>query len=170
MSAARDLQMAAGKTTTVMSGADTQVTAGGQLRIHTQQAIGMLGGAVKAGEQDIGVQVIAARDPIDVQAQAGAMMVQARDVINVKSSNAHIDWASAKKISLSTVGGANITIDGGNITVQCPGKIEIKAGKKSFIGPTKTDYTMPALPTSICKPCLLAALRSGSPFIAPAAA
>jgi len=170
MSAARDLQFAAGETSTVMSGADTQVATGGQMRIHTQQAIGMLGGAVKPGEQDIGVQVIAARDPIDVQAQAGAMMVQALEVVNVKSANAHIDWAAAKKISLSTVGGANITIDGGNITVQCPGKIEIKAGKKTFTGPAKVDYPMPQLPTSICKPCLLAALRSGSPFIAPAAA
>ena len=165
MSAARDLQIAAGETTTVMSGADTQVTAGSQLRIHTQQAIGMLGGAVKAGEQDIGVQVIAARDPIDVQAQAGAMMVQARDVINVKSSNTHIDWASAKKISLSTVGGANITIDGGNITVQCPGKIDIKAGKKSFIGPERTDYALPKFPSSepVCIDCLIKALKSGAP-------
>lgn len=134
------------------------------MRIHTQQTIGMLGGAVKPGEQDVGVQVIAARDPIDVQAQAGAMMVQALDVVNVKSSNAHIDWAAAKKISLSTVGGANITIDGGNITVQCPGKIEIKAGKKSFIGPEQVDYPMPLLPNSICVPCLLNARAQGSPF------
>jgi uncharacterized protein (DUF2345 family) len=165
MSAARDLQMAAGETATVMSGADTQVATGSQMRIHTQQAIGMLGGAVKPGEQDIGVQVVAARDPIDVQAQAGAMLVQARDVINVKSSNAHIDWAAAKKISLSTAGGANITIDGGNITVQCPGKIEIKAGKKSFIGPVRTDYQLPELPSSspVCIDCLLKALKSGSP-------
>jgi len=148
ISAARDLQMAAGETATVMSGADTQLATGGQMRVHTQQAIGMLGGAVKPGEQDIGVQVIAARDPIDVQAQAGAIMVQALDVINVKSSNAHIDWAAAKKISLSTVGGANITIDGGNITVQCPGKIEIKAGKKSFVGPERSNYVMPSMPRS----------------------
>jgi uncharacterized protein (DUF2345 family) len=152
MSAARDLQMAAGETATVMSGVDTQLSTGGQMRIHTQQTIGMLGGAVKPGEQDIGVQIIAARDPIDVQAQAGAILVQARDVINVKSSNAHIDWAAAKKISLSTVGGANITIDGGNITLQCPGKIEIKAGKKSFIGPEGLEYSLPKLPKSATKP------------------
>ncbi|SFG57694.1 Rhs element Vgr protein [Duganella sp. CF458] len=151
ISAARDLQMAAGETATVMSGADTQLATGGQMRIHTQQTIGMLGGAVKPGEQDIGVQVIAARDPIDLQAQAGAMLVQALDVINVKSANAHIDWAAAKKISLSTVGGANITIDGGNITVQCPGKIEIKAGKKSFIGPAQHAYTLPVMPRSEMK-------------------
>jgi type VI secretion system secreted protein VgrG len=55
--------------------------------------------------------------------------VQARDEVNVISANAHIDWAAAKKISLSTAGGANITIEGGNITVQCPGKIKVHAGK-----------------------------------------
>jgi uncharacterized protein (DUF2345 family) len=151
MGAARDLQVAAGETAIVMSGADTQLAAGGQMRIHAQQTIGMLGGAVKPGGQDIGVQVIAARDAIDVQAQGGAMSVQARDVANVKSSNAHIDWAAAKKIRLSTAAGANITIDGGNITIQCPGKIEIKAGKKSFVGPVQEIYKLPVIPRSELK-------------------
>jgi type VI secretion system secreted protein VgrG len=164
MSAGRDLQFAAGTVASVMSGQDTQLATGGQMRVHTGQAIGLLGGAVKPGAQDLGVQLIAARDSIDVQAQAGAMNVMARDTINVKSSNAHIDWASAKKISLSTAGGANITIDGGNITVQCPGKIEIKAGKKSFVGPDRLTYPMPAMPRSVCVSCLLKSLRSAPAF------
>jgi len=164
VSAGRDLQIAAGAVATIMSGADTQLATGGQMRIHTSQAIGMLGGAVKPGEQCLGVQLIAARDNIDVQAQAGTMAVMARDTVNVKSSNAHIDWAAAKKISLSTAGGANITIDGGNITVQCPGKIEIKAAKKSFIGPEKLTYPMPAMPRSICVACLMKSLGSAPAF------
>jgi uncharacterized protein (DUF2345 family) len=164
MSAARDLQIAAGEAAIIMSGVDTQIATGGQLRIHTSQAIGMLGGAVKPGIPELGVQLIAASDSIHVEAQAGAMQVQARDVINVKSSNAHIDWAAAMKISLSTAGGANITIDGGNITVQCPGKIEVKAGKKSFIGPERTPYDLPAMPRSICVECLKKSLASGIPF------
>jgi uncharacterized protein (DUF2345 family) len=103
------------------------------------------------------------------QAQNDVLNVQARDEVNIISANAHIDWAAAKSISLSTAGGANITITGGNITVQCPGKIMIHAGKKSFTGPEKVDYPLPALPTSVCKACLLAALRAGSPFVAPSA-
>jgi uncharacterized protein (DUF2345 family) len=47
---------------------------------------------------------------------------------------------------LSTAGGANITIEGGNITVQCPGKIAIRAGKKSFLKPEKIKYPLPSLP------------------------
>jgi uncharacterized protein (DUF2345 family) len=129
--AGQSLQLANGETVT-LSGQDTQFVTGGQMRVHSGQAIGVLGGAVKAGEGGIGLQLIAAKDAIDMQAQADELKVQARDEVNVISANAHIDWAAAKKISLSTAGGANITIEGGNITVQCPGKIKVHAGKKSF--------------------------------------
>ncbi|MGW8394474.1 type VI secretion system Vgr family protein [Pseudoduganella sp. HUAS MS19] len=151
MTAARDLQLAAGEAAVVASGQDAQFASGGQLRVHSGQALGVLGGAAGPGAQDVGVQLIAARDPVDVQAQAGALGVQAQGMIDVKSSNAHIDFAAARKISLSTAGGANITIDGGNITVQCPGKITVKAGKKSFVGPERSNYPMAALPRSEMK-------------------
>ena len=91
--------------------------------------------------------------------------MQARDEVNVVSANAHIDWAAAKRISLSTAGGANITIEGGNITVQCPGKIAVHAGMKSFAGPAQLSYPLPALPFSICIECLMKARNAGSPFV-----
>jgi uncharacterized protein (DUF2345 family) len=165
--AGQSLQLANGETVTVMSGQDTQFVTGGQMRVHSGQAIGVLGGAVKAGAGGLGLQLIAAKDAIDIQAQADELKVQARDDIKVISANAHIDWAAAKRISLSTAGGANITIEGGNITVQCPGKIKVHAGKKSFTGPGSLDYPRPAFPNSVCKACLLAALRAGSPLVAP---
>ena len=168
--AGQDMQLSNGETVTLMSGLDTQFASGGQWRLHTGQAIGMLGGVVKPGEGELGVQLVAASQPIEVQAQSDEIKVQAREEINVASANAHIDWAAAKSIRLSTAGGANITIEGGNITIQCPGKITVFAGRKSFIGPVRLAYPLPALPASVCKACLLAALRSGSPFVAPTAA
>ncbi|MDN2677375.1 type VI secretion system Vgr family protein [Janthinobacterium sp. SUN033] len=168
--AGQDIQLANGETTSLMSGLDTQFVGGGQLRVHSGQAIGALAGVVKAGENNIGLQLIAAKQAIDLQAQADVLNVQAREEVNIVSAAAHIDWAAAKSIRLSTAGGANITIEGGNITVQCPGKITVHAGKKSFIGPERLAYPLPALPASVCKACLLAALRSGSPFVAPTAA
>jgi hypothetical protein len=108
----QSLQLANGETVTLMSGQDTQFVTGGQMRVHTGQAIGVLNGAVKAGENGIGLQLIAAKDAIDIQAQSEELKVQARDEIDVISANAHIDWAAAKRISLSTAGGANITIEG----------------------------------------------------------
>jgi type VI secretion system secreted protein VgrG len=114
--------------------------------VHSGQAIGVLGGAMKPGDSNIGLQMIAAKDAIDIQAQSDTLKVQARDEVNVVSANAHIDWAAAKSISLSTAGGANITIESGNITIQCPGKITINAGKKSFSGGERSDFTMPHFP------------------------
>ncbi|NGZ85330.1 type VI secretion system Vgr family protein [Duganella aceris] len=164
VTAGQALQLANGETISLMSGGDTQFISAGQMRAHSGQAIGVLGGAVKAGEGGIGVQLIAAKDVIDLQAQADVLKVQARDEINVVSANAEVDWAAAKSITLSTAGGANITIEGGNITVQCPGKITIHAGTKHFIGPDKLAYALPALPHSICKKCKRDAAKSGAPF------
>jgi len=159
VTAGQAVQLSNGETVTLMSGQDTQFVTGGQLRVHSGQAIGMLGGAVKPGEGGIGLQLIAAKDAVDVQAQADVLNVQARDEVNVVSANAHVDWAAAKSISLSTADGANITIEGGNITVQCPGKITIHAGKKTFPGPTERTYKLPILPQSVCVECL--AKRAG---------
>jgi uncharacterized protein (DUF2345 family) len=163
--AGQSLQLANGETVTMMSGQDTQFVTGGQMRIHTGQAIGVLGGAIKADEGGIGLQLIAAKDAIEIQAQGDELKVQARDAVNVVSANAHIDWAAAKSISLSTAGGANITIAGGNITVQCPGKITVHAGMKSFGSPAQLSYPLPTLPTSICLECLIMARNAGAPFV-----
>jgi uncharacterized protein (DUF2345 family) len=162
VNAGHSVQLANGEAVAMISGDDTQFVTGGQMRIHTGQAIGVLGGAVKAGDRNMGLQLIAAKEAIEFQALRDTATVQARDEVNVISANSHIDWAAAKRISLSTAGGANITIEGGNITVQCPGKITVHAGKKSFGGPQKLDYLLPVLPREVCIECLLKALKAGS--------
>ena len=164
MVAGQDVQLANGETVTIMSGADAQYVSGGQMRVQCGQALGVLAGAVAAGDGNIGLQMISAKDSVDYQAQSDQLTVQARDEINVISANAHIDWAAAKSISLSTAGGANITIAGGNITVQCPGKITVHAGMKKFNAPDKLAYPMPALPRSICVECLKKSVAAGSAF------
>jgi len=163
--AGQSLQLNNGETVSLMSGQHTQFVTGGQMRVHTGQAIGVLGGAVAAGDSGVGLQLIAAKDAIDIQAQSDELKVQARDEVNVISAKAHIDWAAAKRISLSTAGGANITIECGNITVQCPGKIKVHAGKKSLTSPAKFSYPLPSLPTSICVECLIKARNTSSPFV-----
>ncbi len=149
MSAGQDIQFANGETVHLITGQDSQFITGHQFRLHTGQAIGMLGGASRPGQNQIGLQLIAAQQPIDIQAQSDQLNLQARDAVNIKSSHAHIDWAAAKSIALSTAGGANITIAGGNITVQCPGKITVQAGKKSFLGPERLKYPLLTLPKGL---------------------
>ncbi|VXC26498.1 DUF2345 domain-containing protein [Massilia sp. 9I] len=161
-SAGQSVQLANGETATILSDQDIQFVTGGQMRLHTGQAIGILGGAMKAGENNVGLQLIAAKDANDFQTVRDTASIQARDEVNVISANGHTDWAAAKSIRLSTASGANITIEGGNITVQCLGKIKVHAGKKSFIGPAKLDYPLPRLPRDVCIECLLKALKTGS--------
>jgi type VI secretion system secreted protein VgrG len=165
VNAGQSLQVNTGETIMLTTGDDTQFITGGKTRIHTGQTIGALGGAVRAGDGGIGLQMIAAKDAIDIQAQSDDLKVQARDEVNVISANAHIDWAAVKRISLSTAGGANIAIVDGNIIIQCPGKITVHAGKKSFAGSARLSYPFPSLPTSICVECLIKARNASSPFV-----
>lgn len=162
--AGQNIQTATSESAMVMSGQDTQLVTGGQMRIHAGQGVGVLGGAIRAGAESAGVQLITSKDAIDIQAQGDGLALQARDRVDVISANAHIDWAAAKRISLSTAGGANVTIDGGNITVQCPGKITVHAGKKSLSDPEKLAFDMPVFPRSICIECLKKSLAAGLAF------
>lgn len=164
MIAGQDIQLANGETIVVASGNDAQLSSGAAQRLYSGQAIGVLAGSVAAGEQGIGLQLIAAQEAITLQAQAGTMRLQAKEEVTLHSVKAHIDWAAAKKITLSTAGGAAIVIEGGNITVQCPGKITVHAGQKSFTGPTRLDYPLPLLPKQACVECLLSAQKTGSAF------
>ncbi|HEY4317356.1 MAG TPA: type VI secretion system Vgr family protein [Herbaspirillum sp.] len=152
VTAGQALQLNNGEAVALMSGRDSQFVSGDRMRVHSGQAIGFLAGSVKPGQDQAGLQAIAAQKDIDVQAQAGAIAVQSRDQLSVLSANAQIDWAAAKKITLSTAGGANITIEGGNITVQCPGKLTVHAGQKLFDGPDSMAYALPTMPTSTPQP------------------
>jgi type VI secretion system secreted protein VgrG len=146
--AGQDVQVAASETITMVSGQDTQWAVGGAARIHTGQAIGMLAGAIKLGTEAIGkgLTMIAAHGDIEMQAQSGAMQIAAKGNVSVQSANSRIDWAAAKRIVLSTAGGASIVIEGGNVTVQCPGKITVHASKKSFLPAEKAEFVMPVMP------------------------
>jgi type VI secretion system secreted protein VgrG len=62
-------------------------------------------------------------------------------------------------------GGASITIDGGAITVECPGKILVQAGQRSFVGGGTMSHAMPSMPRSACKGCLLNAMKQGAPGV-----
>ncbi|MEO8154492.1 MAG: type VI secretion system Vgr family protein [Rhizobacter sp.] len=165
--AGRDIQLASGEAISWQAGQDLHVAGGRQLRVHTGQSIGILGGAVQAGEgaKGTGLTLIAGQGPVQMQAQAGAAQVAAKGLINVQSANAHIDWAAAKKITLTTSGGAQIVISGEGITTQCPGKITVKAATKSFVGPGRESYAMPMLPRAACKGCLLNAMKQGAPGV-----
>ncbi|MFT3721053.1 DUF2345 domain-containing protein [Pseudorhodoferax sp.] len=151
--AGQDLQWSAGEGIVIASGQDTHLASAGASRIHTGQAIGILAGAIQPGEQatGTGITLIAGRGDVELQAQADRMQVAAKQDVTIQSQSTHIDWAAAKRIVLSTAGGASVTLEGGNITVECPGTITVHASQKSFEGADRISAPSVELPRSMMR-------------------
>ncbi|KAB7772574.1 DUF2345 domain-containing protein, partial [Xanthomonas maliensis] len=79
-------------------------------------------------------------------------------------ADAQLELAAGKTVHLATAGGASLTIEGGNITIACPGNIAVHASKKSFVGPTQQSAPLPLFPQSVCVECMLKAAKAGAPF------
>ncbi|ATG21426.1 type VI secretion protein [Ralstonia pickettii] len=162
--AGQDLQLANGECIALGSGQDTNVAVGRQARLHAGQAIGVAAGLSKAGDNNIGLQLTAGQDNIDVQAQHDMLKLMSKDDLKLVSANMNVDFAAAKRIRLATAAGAAITLEGGNITVECSGPITYKAAQRSFDGPVNQPYPLPSFPHSICVECMLRAMAGGHPL------
>jgi type VI secretion system secreted protein VgrG len=71
---------------------------------------------------------------------------------------------NGKQEVLLTCGGAYIRLKDGKIELHAPGKVSFKGGKHDWSGGASMNLTPPQFPNSICIPCLLKAMQSGSPF------
>ncbi|SOZ33789.1 conserved hypothetical protein [Cupriavidus taiwanensis] len=161
--AGQDLQLANGESVALLSGQDHSVAVAGQARVHAGQATGIAAGLSAAGEGNLGLQVTAGQEDIDLQAQHDVLKLAAREDLVIVSANMNVDFASAKRIRLATAGGASITLEGDNINVECPGPITYKAAQRKFEGPVDTPYPLPVFPQKACLECLLKAAAAGSP-------
>ncbi|PLK46932.1 DUF2345 domain-containing protein, partial [Uliginosibacterium sp. TH139] len=94
------------------------------------------------------LKLIANSGPVLVQAQADTMTLAAKEQLKMVSVSGKLDLASAKKIHLAVAGGSAITIEGGNITVQCPGVLTVHASQRSFVGGAKVDAALPVMSNS----------------------
>lgn len=142
MVAGQDLHVTAGEAVSLASGADSNLAVGNQLRIHSGQAIGMLAGAVKAGDNNTGLQLIAAKGPVDLQAQTDQLNLLAKNQLKLVSANAAAEFAGKTAVTLKTAQGASVVIQGGNITFNCPGTLTVHAANKSFTGATQLSREM----------------------------
>jgi type VI secretion system secreted protein VgrG len=164
--AGADIHLSAADEITLGSGQDSHWSAGGAYRLHTGQAIGVLGGAIGpgSGAAGTGLTLIVGSGNTELQAQAGTLQIAAKDQVKIQSQSASTTFAAAKKITVATQGGASIVIEGGNITFACPGTITVKASAKRFTGPEKVSYPLPTMPQQVCVACLLNAAASAAPF------
>src|SRR5690606_421283 len=145
--AGQSLHWSAGETLTVASGADSNLTVAGDLRIHAGQAIGWLAGAVEgAPTGGHALALVSAGGELQLEAQNGLLKLQSKEQLKVVSVSAEVELAAGKAVHLATEGGASITIEGGNISVACPGAIKVHAGKKSFVGAAQLSREMNSWP------------------------
>ncbi|MBY4897536.1 type VI secretion system Vgr family protein [Cupriavidus sp. AU9028] len=146
--AGQSIQLANGKALSLVSGQDTNLAVEQSARLHSGEAIGIAAALEKPGEGDIGLRIVAGAKDIDLQAQQGELRLRAKDDLKVVSANMQVDFAAARSVRVATAGGAAITIEGGNITVECAGPITYKSAQRKFEGPTSAAREMNSWPQS----------------------
>lgn len=155
--AGRNVQVTAGELVHWSSGQDHNLAVIGSLRVHTGQALGIVAGVQKGGAES-GLDLIAGTGEVDVISQHDVLTMQAQQDLRMVSANAGIEYASPMRIRIANAAGASIVIEGGNITVTAPGRIDVKTGNKQFAGPTQMPYPFPQF--TVCKSCVLDAQES----------
>lgn len=159
--AGQHMQYVAGETIHWSAGKDLNHAVAGNLRIHAGQAAGIVAG-VQKGAQDAGLDVICATADVTVQAQHDVLTAQSQQDLRLAARDGKVEAASPKRIRIATAAGASILIEGGNITVTAPGRIDVKMSDKRFEGPTQMPYPFPQFPESICVSCALEAAAGGN--------
>ncbi|MCK0746822.1 DUF2345 domain-containing protein, partial [Chromohalobacter nigrandesensis] len=97
--------------------------------------------------QKAGIKLFAARGKVDLQAQDGEMAFTAEKGVKVTSTEGRIEINADNGILLQS-GGGYIRIEGGNVDVHGPGKIDVKGAQHDFGGPKSMPMSFDPLPES----------------------
>ncbi|OZI30711.1 type IV secretion protein Rhs [Bordetella genomosp. 10] len=136
------MQVTAGETVHWSAGRHQNLASMGSVRVHTGQALGVVAGVQRGGEPAL--SLVAGQGPLLVQAQQDTLTVTAREAVHVASASAQVELAAPKRIRIATAQGASIVLEGGNITVNAPGRIDVHSADKQFTGPDSMSYPLPA--------------------------
>ncbi|MBK1613913.1 hypothetical protein CKO44_10570 [Rubrivivax gelatinosus] len=94
---------------------------------------------------ETGIQLHAATGNVNTQSQQGATRLTADRAISVTSTHGMVKVAAPQHILL-TASGAAIRIEGGNITLSAPGKVEFRAAMKELGAGRSASLDKPQLP------------------------
>ena len=95
--------------------------------------------------QEVGLKLHAASGKVSSQSQSGTTSLVADKTVTVASVSKTVAVSAPKKHVLLTAQGAYIKLEGGNIEVHAPGKVNFKATMKELAGPQSAsgEKTMP---------------------------
>ncbi|MDH4571513.1 type VI secretion system Vgr family protein [Salinicola acroporae] len=158
LSTPESTHLAQGRSLSVSSGEDVNVATGKSLAASISEKLSLF-------VQKAGIKLFAARGKVEVQAQSDEMALTAEKDVKITSTEGRVEINAANGILLNS-GGGYIRIEGGNIDVHGPGKIDIKGAQHSFGGPTSLQVPFDALPREpLCYSCLLEAAEKGATYL-----
>jgi type VI secretion system secreted protein VgrG len=102
--------------------------------------------------QETGIRLHAATGKFSSQSQDGATRITADKAITVASVAKSVG-VTAKQHVMLTAQGAFLKLEGGNIMLHCPGKIEFKATMKELDGPQSATSSVAQHPKGSIKGC-----------------
>lgn len=148
MVAGQALQWSSARHVVLASGQHSDASVAGSARLHAMQAVGVLAASGRTFAGEAALSVVAGQAALDVRAQSAQINVQSRASLRAASAQAAVELAAPRTLHIATAGGASLTLEGGNLVVNCPGTITVHAGQKSFVGPAQLSYALPDMPTS----------------------
>ncbi|MGL5424620.1 MAG: type VI secretion system Vgr family protein [Serratia fonticola] len=127
-----------GESVGVMSGHNTDISAGRSFTAAANQAISLFA-------QSTGMKLMAAQGNVEIQAQSDNLEALAKKDIQVTSVEGKVTVTAATELVL-TCGGAYIKLSGGNIELGCPGNIHFKAANVQKMSAASLNAPPPELP------------------------
>ncbi|HDC4301997.1 type VI secretion system tip protein VgrG [Enterobacter kobei] len=139
MVSARALRIASGgESVGIMSGGNTDISAGQSFTVAAGEAVSLL-----ANGQ--GMQLLAAKGQVTIQAQSDALSVSAQQDLEIQSSEGTVTVSAHQELVLAC-GGAYIRLSGGNIELGCPGNILFKCANVQKMGASSLDIAPIEMP------------------------
>jgi len=139
MVSARALRIASGNESVgIMSGDNTDISAGQSFTVAAGEAVSLLA-------KGLGMQLLAAKGQVNIQAQSDALSVSAQKDFDIQSSEGKVTVSAHQELVLAC-GGAYIKLSGGNIELGCPGNILLKCTNVQKMGAASLDIAPVKMP------------------------
>ncbi|ENZ9755750.1 type VI secretion system Vgr family protein [Escherichia coli] len=139
MVSARALRIASGSESVgIMSGDNTDISAGQSFTVVAEGAVSLL-------SRNQGMQLLAAKGRVNIQAQSDDLSMSSQQNLDIQSSEGKVTVSANQELILAC-GGAYIKLSGGNIELGCPGQILLKSTNMQKMGPTSLDISSVEMP------------------------
>jgi uncharacterized protein (DUF2345 family) len=103
--------------------------------------------------QERGIALHAAQGKVSARAHKNQAILAAKNNVKITSTQADVQLSAPSKHLLATAAGAYIRIEGDNIELGAPGKVEFKGTQREWTGAKSVALEKPAIPDGMLKLC-----------------